>query len=72
MKINQLILGALLFLCHFAVMAHSGHDHTDPKATLIHLLWIAPGVIAAGLLYRRFFNKTAKHQIAKHQTDKHQ
>jgi len=30
------------------VLAHSGHDHSDPLSGLIHLLWIAPVVLAAG------------------------
>jgi hypothetical protein len=40
--------------------AHEGHDHSDPMSSLIHLLWLAPLIIAAGLLAtyvkRRYFS----------------
>lgn len=32
-------------------LAHSGHDHTSPMASLIHLLWFAPMVIAAVMYF---------------------
>ncbi|SQD78044.1 hypothetical protein [Moritella yayanosii] len=30
------------------VLAHSGHDHSDPLSGFIHLFWIAPVLLAAG------------------------
>ncbi|QUM83037.1 MULTISPECIES: hypothetical protein [unclassified Moritella] len=45
----QKILTALtLTLASPMVLAHAGHDHSDPLSGLIHLLWIAPVVLAAG------------------------
>ncbi|QUM81475.1 hypothetical protein HWV01_14890 [Moritella sp. 5] len=46
---SQKILTVLtLTLASPMVLAHPGHDHSDPLSGLIHLLWIAPVVLAAG------------------------
>ena len=34
-----------LSVLSFYAMAHEGHDHSDPSAGLIHLLWAAPALI---------------------------
>jgi len=39
-------------------LAHSGHDHSAADAGLIHLLWLAPVIIAACILvYRELITK---------------
>jgi len=37
-----------------SVFAHSGHDHSDSSASLIHLLWAAPAALAVVLAYKLF------------------
>ncbi|REL29856.1 hypothetical protein [Thalassotalea euphylliae] len=32
--------------------AHPGHDHSDPMAMLIHLLWLAPIGLAFAIAFR--------------------
>lgn len=39
-------------------IAHGGHDHSDPMASLVHLMWIAPLVIGAVLMVK-YFNRCA-------------
>jgi hypothetical protein len=55
-KLFMLLIGLAISIPSFA---HEGHDHSDPMSPLIHLLWVAPMVIGAGLLMtyikRRFF-----------------
>lgn len=45
-------------------LAHAGHDHSAPESGLIHLLWVAPLIIAlvgAGMYLRKqFFNKDSQ------------
>lgn len=31
--------------------AHAGHDHADPMASLIHLVWLAPLFIGLAALF---------------------
>lgn len=45
---RKVLTALTLTLASPMVLAHSGHDHSDPLAGLIHLLWIAPVVLAAG------------------------
>ena len=41
--------------------AHPGHDHSSPYAFLIHLAWIAPALLATGLvIYRKKMKNKAK------------
>ena len=53
---SRVILVVLTLLSTFS-MAHEGHDHSAPEAGLIHLLWILPFVIAAGISYSLFKTK---------------
>jgi len=57
MKNCSLINKALLVLSTglFSQLAwsHGGHDHSAANASLIHLLWLAPVIIAAGVAYYR-------------------
>ncbi|NKF52286.1 hypothetical protein G3R49_17135 [Shewanella sp. WXL01] len=41
--------------------AHPGHDHSSPYAGLVHLLWLAPVIIAAALLYSKSRNRKNNH-----------
>ncbi len=54
-----LLTGLVLSMQSFA---HEGHDHSDPMSSLIHLLWLAPLIIVAGLLVayvkRGYFSST--------------
>ena len=58
--VNILILfiGLLLSANSFA---HAGHDHGDPMAGLIHIVWVAPLAISAVFLFlyvkQRFIKK---------------
>lgn len=57
MKTKQLVL--MIFMSTFSAVtfAHGGHDHNSPFAILSHLLWIAPVMIAAALLYSKNLRK---------------
>jgi len=60
-RILILVAGLLISTQSFA---HAGHDHSDPMSSLVHLFWLAPLIIAAGLLIsylkRRFSEKSQK------------
>ena len=58
LKIKQALAIPLLTLSFFS-QAHPGHDHSDPMSMLIHLVWIAPAFVAAGL----FISKRKKSSI---------
>ena len=53
---------SLLMTSH--AFAHVGHDHSSAMSGLIHLLWLAPLVVAAVLLVphvkKRFFTPRNK------------
>lgn len=53
---NSVVLILLTVLSSFS-MAHEGHDHSSPEAGIIHLLWILPFIIAAGISYSLFKTK---------------
>ncbi|PAJ73204.1 hypothetical protein CJF42_16990 [Pseudoalteromonas sp. NBT06-2] len=55
-KIIPLLLGSAAFTSQ-AVFAHPGHDHNAASSNLIHLLWIAPALIAVGLIAYKLVNK---------------
>ncbi|WDE01951.1 hypothetical protein SG35_019910 [Thalassomonas actiniarum] len=73
MKVNSLFC-TITLLVSFTVRAHGGHDHQAPEATLIHLLWILPGIIAlavvAGRIYLNSLSKAYK--INQVKTNKYQ
>lgn len=50
----------LLFMSMMPItaIAHPGHDHQSQWANLIHLLWIAPAIVAAYFLIKGCKNKT--------------
>lgn len=60
MKMIQPILMVLFSVCSFSTLAHSGHDHHSQFSQLIHLLWLAPAMIAVGLLYSYILKKSYK------------
>jgi len=37
--------------------AHAGHDHTTMLSSLVHLLWLAPALIALVVLYSKLLKK---------------
>lgn len=51
-NLSLLVTFLLTFVAAISLpaMAHSGHDHSAADAGLIHLLWLAPIIIAAGVL----------------------
>jgi hypothetical protein len=60
-KVNLAITSCLLTATSFGVLAHGGHDHSDPSSGLIHLAWAAPVlIIGAYVSYRLRKNKLAK------------
>jgi len=57
-KFNKIAASSLLALSSFSVLAHGGHDHSDPSSGLIHLAWAAPAlIIGAFISYRLRKNK---------------
>lgn len=63
---NKLLLA--VSACTFSQIAwsHPGHNHADANASMIHLLWLAPIVLAAGIAYYRV-NQKRKAAAAKQQ-----
>lgn len=39
------------------IFAHAGHDHNSTMANLVHLLWIAPAIVAVAMLYSKLLKK---------------
>jgi len=64
LTVNKVLTTLTLTLASPLVLAHSGHDHSDPLSGLIHLTWIAAIVLAAGyaaiVIRRANRNKTTK------------
>ena len=56
----RLTLTLLLLLVSLPNVAHDGHDHSLPMAGLIHLLWIAPMLIAAIFLSKKLMKTQVK------------
>lgn len=57
----KIALTAFGLLLSMQSMAHGGHDHSDPMASLVHLMWIAPLVIGVAFMIKqvsRRFNNT--------------
>lgn len=48
--------------------AHPGHDHSHWSSGLMHLLWIAPVLFAAGYAGKRFL--TARKEDVKQESEK--
>ncbi|WP_281558428.1 hypothetical protein [Thalassomonas sp. RHCl1] len=73
MKFNSLLC-MIMLLVSFTVRAHGGHDHQAPEATLIHLLWIIPGIIALAVVAGRIYlNSLSKaYNINQAKTKKYQ
>jgi hypothetical protein len=40
----------IVYLVSTASFAHGGHDHANPMSSLIHLFWLAPLLLAVGML----------------------
>jgi len=55
-KIISVFIGGIALVTHTA-NAHPGHDHNAASADLVHLFWIAPAVIAVGLIAYKLLNK---------------
>jgi len=55
-KIISALIGGIALATH-AANAHPGHDHNAATADLVHLFWIAPAVIAVGLIAYKLLNK---------------
>ncbi|REL26493.1 hypothetical protein DXX93_07785 [Thalassotalea euphylliae] len=61
--INRIFLLALTLVFSGLAYAHPGHDHNDPMAMLVHLLWLAP--IAIALVVAVYLKKRASTENAK-------
>ena len=51
MKLIKL-LSLTMSVFSMSVFAHAGHDHSDPSALFIHLLWLAPIAIAGVIAFK--------------------
>lgn len=49
LAVKTLAISAALLPC--MVYAHAGHDHQSSWSNLVHFLWLAPIIVAAGLLF---------------------
>lgn len=58
---NIVVLVLLSAVSTFA-LGHDGHDHSAPEAGLVHLLWLLPMIIAAGIGYSLFKSKSDKEE----------
>lgn len=47
MRRTAIIFALTTLLLSNPLFAHPGHDHSDPGAGLVHLLWLVPVIIAA-------------------------
>ncbi len=57
MKIYSLIMLSITLLISSPAFAHAGHDHTSILASLVHLVWLTPALIALVLLYTKLLKK---------------
>lgn len=57
MKTYQLVIVCITVLLSSPSFAHAGHDHTSMFSGLVHLVWLAPAIIAAGVLYSKVLKK---------------
>ncbi|MCJ8318194.1 MAG: hypothetical protein MJK12_01085 [Colwellia sp.] len=67
MKVKQIIV-AIFFSCFSAIsFAHEGHDHNTFSAVFIHLLWLAPAMIVATVIYSNILKKSYGMKSASHE-----
>lgn len=56
---TKLMFGMLALLISAPAFSHSGHDHSAANAGLIHLLWLAPVILAMVVIsYRKIKTKS--------------
>ncbi|MEI8610736.1 hypothetical protein P4S70_17985 [Enterovibrio sp. Hal110] len=68
---QRLALFAFLLTASPMLMAHAGHDHGHWSASLIHLLWALPVIVAGAIAFwgyavyviKSIINKESKHAI---------
>ena len=65
MRILKLVLTITILLITSPSFAHAGHDHTSMMASLIHLFWLAPAIIAIGILYSKLLRKNYQIKVNK-------
>jgi hypothetical protein len=59
MNKSTIFISAVSLLISAPVLAHSGHDHNAANSGLIHLLWLAPAIVAVGIMsYRKIIAKS--------------
>jgi len=51
MNFARILIFTLLSLLTTSVWAHPGHDHQSVFATLVHLLWVLPVIVAIGVAF---------------------
>jgi|GEM_PF-1680398 len=62
--INKALVACSVTLFSQLAWSHGGHDHSASDAGLIHLLWLAPVIIAAAIAYHHFSRKAKASQSA--------
>lgn len=67
MKTYSLIILAITLLMSSPSFAHAGHDHSSMLASLIHLFWLAPALVALVVLYSKLLKKNYQIKPAKPQ-----
>lgn len=70
MKIKTLVIFIFISCFSSIAFAHAGHDHNSPFALLSHLLWIAPVMILAAVIYSKNLKKTYQMKSSKQQSSK--
>lgn len=51
MNFARILIFTLLSLLTTSAWAHPGHDHQSVFATLVHLLWVLPVIVAIGVAF---------------------
>lgn len=51
MNFARIFIFTLLSLLTTSAWAHPGHDHQSVFATLVHLLWVLPVIVAIGVAF---------------------
>ncbi|MDP7593294.1 MAG: hypothetical protein QF552_11505 [Litorilituus sp.] len=67
MKMIKLTLILTILLITSPSFAHAGHDHTSMMASLMHLIWLAPAILVACILYSKLLTKNYHIKINKSQ-----
>jgi hydrogenase/urease accessory protein HupE len=61
MNKRKVLVTTAILLMSSPVFAHSGHDHTAANAGLVHMLWLAPAIVAMAVIsYRKIKAKSTK------------